>query len=680
MERGIFSPDNTSLGAPSGKNFLLAIGIDKYKNWPALNNAVKDAQDVTNVLVKHYQFEADHVISLFDEQATEANIYETIRILKRKITPDDNLLIYYSGHGHYDDEFDEGAWVPVDAKQETEDGYIKNVNIIHKLNAIDSHHTLLIVDSCFSGTLVVRKRAAIVDERFKSRRILAAGRNATVSDGQAGTNSPFALGILTFLRKNTDKAIKTTQLIEYVKDFLQTKARQTPVEGRLQNSHDEGGEFVFHLKMSESDLWQNVVRSDSLAGYQNYLDTYPEGQFAAAAERKILEISENDIWKSATIKATAAAYENYIRKYPAGTFLAEARKQLKLLQDARDKRKAVLEELAAQASERAGIRQQFDSLITKAESHFQQRELSEAKDAYQQAQLFFLEGFVPDLKYIDDQLVFCANGIRFLNHYEQGKGYLKQNNYRLALEYFKEAQTVDDNPKLEDLIRYCRLKLHESTPGPIIEEEIQSELNPVPLPQRLMGTSNETVKTDQMNGQQPATNRTLSSTARPKRKKSKISALLIASIIGGGILAAYQLYQENQLVANSTNQAYTERSTEIVQPPRSYTNGILGEWTLRDLVYDGQSIRNTYNSNYQNLLNTTITFGNSNQMQYYDSYGQLRVANYYINDQNGAITIRNYLGGLSGTIQNMNRRRLVIGFIETDAYGVQHQGVLTFAR
>jgi tetratricopeptide (TPR) repeat protein len=511
----------------------------------------------------------------------------------------------------------------------------------------------------------------VVDERFRSRRILASGRNETVSDGMAGANSPFAAGLLTFLRKNTDKAIKTTQLIEYVKDYLYTKARQTPVEGRLQNSKDEGGEFVFHLKMSESDLWQTIQEADTLKGYQNYLDAFPEGTYASAAERRILALSEKDIWQSATVKDTEAAYENYIRKYPTGTFLAEARKRLEAIQEKREQRRKVLEEMAAKESERASIKGQYDHWVTQAEDFFQQRDLVRAREAYQKAQTYFLESFVPDLEYIDAQLMFCANGIRFLEHYEQGKEYLKQGNHRLALEYFQEAQSIDDNPKLEDLIRYCRLKLHERTPSPIIEEEIRAELNPPPLPQR----------------NPVADGQHISAAAAPpvprKRKRSRrrwgrlvlLGAILVLAVLG------YQEYQAGQYDPVYSDSGFAvEESGNNTSSGNTYSGMIQGKWTLRDFTYDGQSIRNSGNQYYIDLLNMTMTFHQGNQMQYQDNSGALSYSSYYVNDQTGAITIQNYLEGVNGTIDRLTNRDLTISFSQRDAYGTVHSMVMSFRR
>ncbi|RME97804.1 MAG: caspase family protein, partial [Bacteroidetes bacterium] len=262
-------PENRGAGRPhnyqsaqqtSGKNYLLAIGIDAYQHWQPLANAVKDAQEFVQVLTTQYQFEESEVFTLYNEAATEANIYQAIREMKHRLQPQDSLVVYYSGHGHYDEDFDEGYWIPVDARPDDESDFISNANIVKRLNALDTQHTLLIVDSCFSGSLVVRKRNVFPDEKFKSRRILASGRHETVSDGKKGENSPFAAGLLTVLRKNTTPKVDTTSVIRYVKDYVYGKAKQHPVDGRIQNSADEGGEFVFHLRKDEEAVWQEVSR------------------------------------------------------------------------------------------------------------------------------------------------------------------------------------------------------------------------------------------------------------------------------------------------------------------------------------------------------------------------------------------------------------------------------------
>ena len=446
----------------AGKNYLLAIGIDEYQQWQVLSNAVKDAQEFSDVLTRQYQFDGEQVFTLFNGEATEGNIYQALRDMKRRLQPEDNLIVYYSGHGHYDDEIDEGFWIPVDARRDDESSYISNANIVKRINALKTQHTLLIVDSCFSGSLVVRKRNAVPDERFKSRRILASGRHETVSDGREGENSPFAAGILTYLRQNTSPNLDTTSLIKYVKDYVYGKAKQHPVDGRIQNSDDEGGEFVFHLKRDEEAVWQEVCKANTVTEYRNYLLGFPDGRYATAATRKINALAEEDIWKDTQVNDTELAYEEYIRKYsPSGKYVEAARERLEQLKSERQERQKVQEEMAARENERTKIRLDYDKLVHEAEDLFKDRKLEAAREKYRQALQIHLAGFAPTQEYLEEQINFCQNNMVFLRHYENGRAALEEGNYRLAMNYFQQALTINNNAKVEKLVEYCQQQLRK---------------------------------------------------------------------------------------------------------------------------------------------------------------------------------------------------------------------------
>ncbi|MDO8546445.1 MAG: caspase family protein, partial [Nitrospirales bacterium] len=58
----------------AGEYWALIIGIDKYKEAPKLETAVKDATGVRDVLLERYGFKRDHVIELLDQQATRNGI------------------------------------------------------------------------------------------------------------------------------------------------------------------------------------------------------------------------------------------------------------------------------------------------------------------------------------------------------------------------------------------------------------------------------------------------------------------------------------------------------------------------------------------------------------------------------------------------------------------------------
>ena len=103
----VHSPPSCTLRA----DYLLIIGIDKYKEVSPLHNAVKDSKAVCDVLIAQYAFEKSDLIELYNENATRENIIEAFDELSEKITQDDNLLIYYAGHGYYRRNLKLGYWV-----------------------------------------------------------------------------------------------------------------------------------------------------------------------------------------------------------------------------------------------------------------------------------------------------------------------------------------------------------------------------------------------------------------------------------------------------------------------------------------------------------------------------------------------------------------------------------------
>ncbi len=113
---------------------------------------------------------------------------------------------------------------------------------------VNTQHTLLIADACFSGSLFVdSKRGGFYDkvDKYKSRWGLASGRLEAVSDGNIGANSPFSLVLLNFLRDTEKTEFAVSELIQHVKFHVSEVSDQTPIGNPLRMKGDEGGEFVF---------------------------------------------------------------------------------------------------------------------------------------------------------------------------------------------------------------------------------------------------------------------------------------------------------------------------------------------------------------------------------------------------------------------------------------------------
>lgn len=235
-------------------NYLFVIGINKYRSPQIsdLNNAVNDAKDVIKILVERYGFELLPE-PLFDEQATKENIYTGFTRLVSELLPEDNLIIYFSGHGRMHPLTGKGYWVPYDASDTPVD-FVENSVVKDFIGAMKSSHVFLIADSCFSGTFLSTTRGGIKEIKYEdllkktSRWMLASGGEETVGDGAKGKNSPFARNLLEFLTINANKHISVEEIIRYVSVVTAAEVKQKPVGASIENIGHEGGQMILTLK------------------------------------------------------------------------------------------------------------------------------------------------------------------------------------------------------------------------------------------------------------------------------------------------------------------------------------------------------------------------------------------------------------------------------------------------
>lgn len=327
MEKAIgHIPEPVVESLKRGTNYFLGIGINKYQNYAHLNNAVKDVVDVSDVLVQNYYFEKNNIRFLLEDEATRENIIEELDGLRNILKNDDRILIYYSGHGYMDGEL--GFWVPVDAKRERKASLINNSEVQGIIKTIKARHVLLISDSCFSGSLLVRDTSQEANgvfldfEKNPSRYVFSSGKGV-VADGEKGFNSPFADAILKNLRSNDDAVnivLLADQVAKQVKFNYEQKAECSPM---YQSGHD-GGQFVFFKRQTEKDRWEAALYQNSEAAYLKYLNEFSGGKFIKQAEQNLRDLADEKAWNFATMYDSAISYRDYLKKYPLGKYNTEA--------------------------------------------------------------------------------------------------------------------------------------------------------------------------------------------------------------------------------------------------------------------------------------------------------------------------------------------------------------------
>ena len=240
-----------------GNYYALIVGIDNYKGiWPQLQNASNDAKAVEKLLRNSYKFE--QFKTLYNEQATRENIITAFEWLLANAKENDNVFIYYSGHGEYKKDLNKGFWVPVDATTNSTAKYISNSDIQTYISGIKGKHTLLVSDACFSGDIFRGNTISVPFEDsdkyyrevhgLSSRQALTSGGLEPVMDGGKEGHSVFAYYLLKTLGDNSNKFFDASQLYSKVKIPVINNSDQTPKFSSIKNTGDEGGQFIFIKK------------------------------------------------------------------------------------------------------------------------------------------------------------------------------------------------------------------------------------------------------------------------------------------------------------------------------------------------------------------------------------------------------------------------------------------------
>ncbi|MBU2649073.1 caspase family protein [bacterium] len=232
----------------------LLIGIDQYDHpaWQPLDNPIRDITAIRQLLIDSYRFRPEDITSL--ENPVFSQIIDAFQHLKKTVDDQTHLIIYYAGHGYYPADEGEGYWIPRNGGDPgSQRFFIPTTVILSKMNAIKSRHTLLITDSCFSGSLIRKSRGSAVDSGFyrelsqkKSRQIITSGGLEPVSDSGRGNHSVFAGNLLQILSAERSEPLSASELaFQLRKSLKNTGVRQTPEYGRLTIPDDENGEFFF---------------------------------------------------------------------------------------------------------------------------------------------------------------------------------------------------------------------------------------------------------------------------------------------------------------------------------------------------------------------------------------------------------------------------------------------------
>lgn len=238
----------------TGKQYLVVIALDKYKNRLPLQDRVKDAKDIRKLLYTKY--EVDELLELYDFDATFKNINDIFLRLQREIKKDDSVLIYYSGHGFVDNKSSDVYWLPYDAgiNEYVKELWLSSNDIIKNLNRINAKQIFIISDSCFNTNLIepifLEKKPDFTNQYFtdsyskESRQFLCSGEMETGLE-----KSEFSEQLVAYLKFTRKKYIDAVMIYDEIKDKMK---RTVLVYGVMKSiGHEENASMVLFQREKE---------------------------------------------------------------------------------------------------------------------------------------------------------------------------------------------------------------------------------------------------------------------------------------------------------------------------------------------------------------------------------------------------------------------------------------------
>ncbi len=257
--RGVSTAEEPVVSADFGTYHALIIGINEYSSWPRLKFAESDAGDLRKILIERYGFASKRVTFLSGARATRSKILGGLRNKLESLKKDDNLLIYYAGHGQLDPLTETGYWIPAEAGLYEESDWIAFSNIKTLLTGpgVKAKSVMVLTDSCYGGALSrsgptpghkgpttdtyqqYQKRLNRLAKK-RSRQIIASGGYEQVPD-----RSVFA-GLLKQALKENPYPMVDLEYLFFGKVYPQLKfiGQQEPAFARLASGPDADGQFV----------------------------------------------------------------------------------------------------------------------------------------------------------------------------------------------------------------------------------------------------------------------------------------------------------------------------------------------------------------------------------------------------------------------------------------------------
>jgi hypothetical protein len=252
--------ERTVAGMNFGRYYAIVIGNQDYQSIEDLETPRYDAARAARILADKYGF----IVQVLDD-ANDVTMLKAINDLNAVLKAEDNVLIYYAGHGArlQSGRIESGYWLPVNADAPPKDTFwVPNEQITAHLGRLPARRVLVVADSCYAGLLSTDPSYLFLNGNVgyskeyiqyklpkRARLLLSSGGDRPVLDEGSGGNSVFARAFLDELEANKG-ILSSPELFSRIRKRVEIAAAknkfvQTPEFKSIKGAGHEVGDFFF---------------------------------------------------------------------------------------------------------------------------------------------------------------------------------------------------------------------------------------------------------------------------------------------------------------------------------------------------------------------------------------------------------------------------------------------------
>ncbi len=230
---------------PKFHAILIACSDYKSGGWSPLPSTISESKQIKSVLVKKYGFDSTNIVELYNKDYVK--ILSTLSSLLESMNENDNLIIYFAGHGTYKNKGTEliGYWVPINATNIDVD-YISSKKLDELVAGSKTKHILMLSDACYSGAMRGKEEVKTPSKweyKLRSRQVLTSGGLEKVP-GQ----SVFVKMVMEALQNNEAPYLPVSELYSIIYSGIKNQANTEPKLIDFGSDGNEGGQFYFMKK------------------------------------------------------------------------------------------------------------------------------------------------------------------------------------------------------------------------------------------------------------------------------------------------------------------------------------------------------------------------------------------------------------------------------------------------